>query len=186
VFVVLYAGAHGDANGLEHVIEAARLLERRHPGCFCFQFVGDGPEKPALQQQASGLASVVFEPPIPKQSVPARMAMADAVLLSLKDVPLFRYGVSPNKLYDAYALGRPVITTVPGAIQLEVEENLLGVTALPGNAEHLASAVADLAALPRSEREAMGRRARQLAERTYSRQRVNDRYDSLLRQVMTA
>ena len=41
--------------------------------------------------------------------------------LSLKDISLFRYGVSPNKLYDAYALGRPVITTVTGAINAEVE-----------------------------------------------------------------
>ena len=39
------------------------------------------------------------------------MAEADAIILSLRDIPLFRYEVSPNKLYDAYALGRPVITT---------------------------------------------------------------------------
>jgi len=186
VFAVLYAGAHGEANGLEHVIEAARLLEQREPGRFSFQFVGDGPEKAALMRQASGLANVVFEPPISKQQMPARMAAADAVLLSLKDVPLFRYGVSPNKLYDAYALGRPVITTAPGAINTEVEQNHLGATASPGNAQALAVAVAELAALPRSERVAMGRRSRQLAERVYGRQRVNARYDALLRQVIAA
>lgn len=184
VFVVVYAGAHGEANGLEHVIEAARLLQQSHPGRFSVQFVGDGPEKQALMQQASGLASVVFEPPIPKQQMPARLAAADAVLLSLKDVPLFRYGVSPNKLYDAYALGRPVITTVPGAIQAEVEQHKLGVTAPPGDPQALALAMADLAAMPHMEREAMGQRARQLAERVYGRQRVNARYDALLRQVI--
>jgi glycosyltransferase involved in cell wall biosynthesis len=184
VFVVLYAGAHGEANGLEHVIEAARLLEQRQPGRFCFHFVGDGPEKPSLLLQASGLKSVVFEPPIPKRQMPARMAAADALLVSLKDVPLFRYGVSPNKLYDAYALGRPVITTVPGAIQAEVEQHQLGATAPPGHHRALADAIADLAALPRIEREAMGQRARQLAERVYSRNSVNARYDTLLRQVV--
>ena len=184
-FVVLYAGAHGEANGLEHVIEAARLLEQRQPGRFCFQWVGDGPEKPRLIRQAAGLASVVFEAPIPKQQMPARMAAADAVLLSLKDVPLFRYGVSPNKLYDAYAVGRPVITTVPGAIQAEVEQHQVGVTAPPGQPRALADAVAGLAALPRQEREAMGRRARLLAERVYGRQRVIAAYDALLRQVLT-
>jgi len=184
VFAVLYAGAHGEANALEHVIEAARLLEQRHPGRFCIALVGDGPEKTALMRQASGLANVVFEPPIPKQQMPARMAAADAVLLSLKDVPLFRYGVSPNKLYDAYALGRPVITTVPGAIEAEVERQQLGLTAPPGDPQALATAIAELAALPRSAREAMGRRARQLAEAVYGRQRVNARYDALLRQLL--
>jgi len=184
VFAVLYAGAHGEANALEHVIEAARLLEQRHPGRFCIALVGDGPEKTALMRQASGLANVVFEPPIPKQQMPARMAAADAVLLSLKDVPLFRYGVSPNKLYDAFALGRPVITTVPGAIEAEVERQQLGLTAPPGDPQALATAIAELAALPRSAREAMGRRARQLAEAVYGRQRVNARYDALLRQLL--
>jgi len=184
VFAVLYAGAHGEANALEHVIEAARLLEQRHPGRFCIALVGDGPEKTALMRPASGLANVVFEPPIPKQQMPARMAAADAVLLSLKDVPLFRYGVSPNKLYDAYALGRPVITTVPGAIEAEVERQQLGLTAPPGDPQALATAIAELAALPRSAREAMGRRARQLAEAVYGRQRVNARYDALLRQLL--
>jgi glycosyltransferase involved in cell wall biosynthesis len=184
IFAVLYAGAHGEANGLEHVIEAARQLECSHPGAFCFQLIGDGPEKPQLIRQAAGLVSVVFEPPIPKQQMPARMVAADAVLLSLKDVPLFRYGVSPNKLYDAYALGRPVITTVPGAINTEVEQHQLGVTAPPGDPQALAAVVAALAALPRSQREAMGRRARQLAEGVYGRQRVIARYDALLREVL--
>jgi len=184
VFAVLYAGAHGEANALEHVIEAARLLEQRHPGRFCIALVGDGPEKAALMRQASGLVNVVFEPPIPKQQMPVRMAAADAVLLSLKDVPLFRYGVSPNKLYDAYALGRPVITTVPGSIQAEVEHHRLGVTAPPGDPQALAAAVAALAALPPGEREAMGRRGRALAERIYGRQRVIAGFDTLLRQVI--
>lgn len=185
-FTVLYAGAHGEANGLENVIEAARLLEQSEPGRFRFEFVGDGPEKPRLIRRASGLASVEFHPPISKQQMPTRMARADAVLLSLKDVPLFRYGVSPNKLYDAYAIGRPVITTVQGAINAEVENFELGLTAPPGNAQALAAAVAELAARPWSEREAMGQRSRQLAERVYSRQRVNGRYIAVLRQAMAS
>jgi len=184
VFELLYAGAHGEANGLEHAIEAARLLEQCEPGRFRWAFVGDGPLKPALMAQAADLAAVVFEPPLPKQQMPARIAAADAMLLSLQDVPLFRYGVSPNKLYDAYALGRPVVTTVPGAINQEVEQHRLGVVAPPDDPQALARAVASLAALPWSERQAMGQRARQLAEQTYGRQRVIARYDALLRELV--
>ena len=58
-----------------------------------------------------------------KDKMPSLIASADAVIISLKDVPLFRYGVSPNKLYDAYAIGRPVITTIPGHINEEVKRN---------------------------------------------------------------
>ena len=61
--------------------------------------------------------------------------------LVLEGCPPFRYGVSPNKLYDAYALGRPVITTVAGDINGEVEDHSLGVTAPPGDPQALAAAI---------------------------------------------
>jgi glycosyltransferase involved in cell wall biosynthesis len=182
-FTVLYAGAHGDANALDNVIAAAHLLEQQQASVR-FRFVGDGPEKQALIQKAKGLASVSFDNPIPKAEIPGLMAEADAILLSLRAVPLFRYGVSPNKLYDAYAIGRPVITTVAGAINAEVDENRLGVTAEPGNPEALAQAILQLAATPRSERQAMAERAIQLAHTTYSRQRINAELNALLRGVI--
>ena len=184
-FTVLYAGAHGDANALENVIAAAWLLERRDSPVR-FQFIGDGPEKKALIKLADdlNLKTVVFNDPVPKVEIPARMAKADAILLSLRDVPLFRYGVSPNKLYDAYAIGRPVITTVAGSVNEEVEVNCLGVTAEPGNPQTLADAIDRLAETPRAEREAMAARAIQLAHSTYSRQRINTAYDRLLHDVV--
>jgi len=182
-FTVLYAGAHGDANDLGNVISAARLLEQQRASTR-FRFIGDGPEKENLIQQAADLKSVSFENPVPKAEIPDLMAEADAILLSLRDVPLFRYGVSPNKLYDAYAIGRPVITTVSGAINAEVEEKGLGVTAEPGDPQALANAVLSLSLKPRLERQAMAKRAIQLARTTYSRQRINAEYNNMLREVI--
>ena len=179
-FTLLYAGAHGDANALEQVIEAARRLEAQQARVRV-RLVGDGPEKQALIQQAAGLATVSFEPPVPKAEVPDLMAQADAILLSLRDVPLFRYGVSPNKLYDAYAIGRPVVSTVAGAINAEIEDNGVGVTAEPGDPQALAEAILRLARTSHQERQAMAERATHLARTVYSRQRINAAYDQLLR-----
>ena len=179
VFTVLYAGAHGHANDLENVIAAVRILEQQQLP-IRIRFVGDGPEKKSLIQLASNLHSVSFESPVPKSSIPNLMAEADAIMLSLRDVPLFRYGVSPNKLYDAYALGRPVVTTVSGLVNSEVEDHGLGVTAPPGDPHALASAIKQLAQVSRSERELMAKRAIALARTTYSRQRIIDEYHALL------
>jgi glycosyltransferase involved in cell wall biosynthesis len=183
-FCVLYAGAHGDANALDNVIEAARWLEC-HGASIQLRLVGDGPEKPALIRQAAGLTNISFEAPLPKAAIPTLMAEADAILLSLRDVPLFRYGVSPNKLYDAYAIGRPVITTVPGEINDEVCREAIGVAVQPGDPAALATALLQLAATPLSERQAMAKRARSLAETTYSRQRINAQFDQLLSACIT-
>jgi glycosyltransferase involved in cell wall biosynthesis len=179
-FTVLYAGAHGDANALENVIEAARWLESQG-STVQLRLVGDGPDKASLICHAAGLTNLSFEAPLPKASIPAVMAEADAILLSLRDVPLFRYGVSPNKLYDAYAIARPVVTTVPGAINDEVTTEAIGVAVQPGDPVALGKALLQLAAMPQSERQAMADRARRLAETTYSRQRINAKYDQLLR-----
>ena len=121
---------------------------------------------------------------MPKAEVPDLMAQADAILLSLRDVPLFRYGVSPNKLYDAYAIGRPVVSTVAGAINAEIEEHGVGVTAEPGDPQALADAILRLARTSHLQRQAMAERAILLAQTVYSRQRINAEYDQLLRQQM--
>jgi glycosyltransferase involved in cell wall biosynthesis len=77
-----------------------------------------------------------------------------------------------------------VITTVAGAINAEVENYRLGVTAEPGDPQALADAILRLAQTPRVEREAMAARATQLAHSTYSRQRINAEYNRLLREVI--
>mgnify|MGYP006302487589 CR=1 FL=1 len=87
----------------------------------------------------------------------------------------------PNKLYDAYAIARPVVTTVPGDINDEVIAEAIGVAVRPGDPVALGQALLQLAATPFPERQAMAERARRLAETTYSRQRINGQYDDLLR-----
>lgn len=180
-FNILYAGAHGEANDLENVIEAARLLQKQ---AIKFTFIGDGPRKQDLIAQSKGLANIEFREPVPKTDMPLIMSTFDAILLSLRDIQLFKYGVSPNKLYDAYASARPVITTVEGSINNEVLDNRLGVATPPGDPKALSLAIEQLIKISRSERINMGKRARKLAEKTYSRSRINIVLNDLLRQML--
>ena len=179
---ILYAGAHGSANKLSNVVRAASLVEHLN---IKFIFIGDGPEKISIVNQAKLLTNIEFFDPLPKVDMPRIMANCDVILLSLGDIPLFRYGVSPNKLYDAYAIGRPVLTTVEGFINNEVKENNLGGTAPPENSRLLANEIERLFYLPRQERELMGQRARKLAETVYSRELIISKYHKLLTGVLT-
>ena len=138
----------------------------------------------ALMHQAAGLASVVVEPSVPKAEVSDPMDQADAILLSLRDVPLFRCGVPSNKLYDAYAIGRPVVSTVAGTVNTEIEEHGVGDPAERGDHLALADAVSRLARTSLLQRQVMAERAILLAQTAYSRQRINAEYDRLLRQEM--
>ena len=169
-FCLMYTGAHGEANALDGLIDAARLLEEQVPGRFQILLVGDGPEKERLQSLARGVPSIEFREPVAKRDIPGLLAAADGLILTLRDVPLFKYGVSPNKLYDYYAATRPVVVSVGGAVNDEVERLGLGFTADPDSPRQLANAIIKLSVLSPHEREGMGARALQLARDVYCRQ----------------
>lgn len=115
--VFVYAGAHGPANGLGLVLDAAAAVREDHPDAH-FVFVGDGPSKAELltAAQRRGLDRVRFLDPVAKSAMPEFLAAADVGLHVLADVPLFRYGVSPNKVVDYMAAALPVLTNSPGEV----------------------------------------------------------------------
>ena len=180
-FKIIYSGAHGSANDLENVIKATKLING-YP--IQLILIGDGPCKKDLIEKSKNQLNLVFKDPVSKENMPLILSEADGILISLKKVPLFKYGVSPNKLYDAYAIGRPVITTVDGTINKEVEDNLLGFTAAASNPNDLAKAFINLYKTPIKERILMGKRARKLAEDIYSRQRINSLFTNLLEDIL--
>jgi len=181
-FSLLYGGAHGKANALETVVKACQILEQKAPDKFQILLVGDGPEKASLMHLAKGLKCLEFRDPIPKKEMPDLLKSVDAGLLTLEDIPLFKYGVSPNKLYDYYAARKPVVVAVGGLVNAEVEHYTLGTIANPEQPQELAQAILTLRELPETERLAMGDRAYQLAQDVYSRSRVSEKLLALVKQ----
>ena len=182
-FKIIYAGAHGPANGLNNVIEAARLILHKP---IEITFIGDGSEKNYLIQKSIdySLHNIKFLKPVPKVKMPSILSNYDSILISLKKLDLFSYGISPNKLYDAYALAKPVITTIPGNINNEVIKYNLGTTAEAEDPISLANAIINLVNKSSKERFEMGLRGRDLAEKIYSRQLINKKYELILNKLI--
>jgi glycosyltransferase involved in cell wall biosynthesis len=111
--------------------------------------LGDGPIKGECMRRAQGLANVTFEPRLPYFELPARIHQAD-VLLGIFGTSAKAGRVIPNKVFQALACGRPVITrdanAYPGQLRLQAMSGLLWVPA--GNAIELARAVEKLARDP--------------------------------------
>jgi glycosyltransferase involved in cell wall biosynthesis len=166
--VFVYAGAHGPANGLDLVLDAAEHVKGDLPEV-SFLLVGDGVEKTQLVEQATrrGLANVNFHGPIPKSDMPNLLAASDVGLHVLADVPLFRYGVSPNKLFDYMAAGLPVVTNCPGEVENLVNDAHAGVAVGPGELER---AVRDVVGVSDEQRGVWGASGREFIERYRSRE----------------
>jgi glycosyltransferase involved in cell wall biosynthesis len=159
-FLVGYAGSHGLANALHTLIEsAAALRDLDHPAAFVL--VGQGPEKEALRRRAGemGLSNVHFLPPVPKTSIPTLLDGVDALYIGFQRTPLYRFGVSPNKLMDYMMSGKPIVQAIEASNDL-VGESGCGLTIPPEDADALSEAVRALAARSDDERREMGRRGR--------------------------
>lgn len=166
-FVVGYAGTHGISNALDTLIEAAALL-RGKP--VAFVLVGGGPDKSALMRQAAalGLDNVHFFDPIPKAQVPALLARIDLAYIGWQRQPLYRFGISPNKLIDYMMAARPILHAVEAGND-PVAEAGCGLTVAPEDPQAVADGVLSLLALNAQERAALGERGRRfaLANHTY-------------------
>lgn len=179
--VVLYAGAHGPANDLQVVLEAARQLENKP---IHFLLVGDGKDKPRLQQlaEAWGLKNVTFLPPVPKREMPTILRAADIGLAILK--PLEEYKTTyPNKVFDYMAAGLPILLVIDGVIRKVVEQAECGLFVPPGDAQALAKATQELAA-DAQRRRRMGEQGRAYLEAHFSRRALGEQLRQLLEEMM--
>ena len=141
-FLVGYAGTHGHGNSLETLIDAAAILKEQPVG---FVLVGQGPEKERLQEKAKqlGLDAAVFLPAVPRNVVPSLLAAMDALYLGWPRRPIYRFGISPNKLIDYMMAGKPVIHGSAAAND-PVAESGCGESCAPDDPAALASAIVQL------------------------------------------
>jgi glycosyltransferase involved in cell wall biosynthesis len=160
-FTVMYLGGLVEANSIDDMLDAAALLQERGRADIRFVFVGSGQERDALVDRARtiGLQHVEFRPPVPKRHVARAMGEADAFIYGLRDLPLYRFGISLNKLTDYLASGRPIVFFGNSTYD-PVKDAEAGFSVPPGDPALIADAIEKLVALTPEERIEMGRRGR--------------------------
>ena len=126
---------------------------------------------------------VRFDPPVPKRSVNDVMAEADIFIMPLHQGGLFRWGISPNKLFDYMAAARPVVSVVDAAANPVVEANA-GLAVPAADAAALAEALKTLLALSPEERWQMGLRGRQYVEAHHDMARLGERFEACLQRAI--
>jgi glycosyltransferase involved in cell wall biosynthesis len=140
------------------VADAATLLEKEPAQRRVrWRLVGQGPDTEELRSLVAErqLTTVSVEPPVAKHAVHDMLAIAHACLLHLRDSPVFRWGISPNKLFDYFAAARPVLMAVHTPHD-PVATAGAGVSVAPGDPEALADGARRMAGLDHAALSAMG------------------------------
>lgn len=184
-FTAIFTGAHGIANGLDAVLDAANELKKRGRENIKLLFIGDGKLKPALKARAvtEKLDNCLFLDPIPKNKMPDLLLQVNAGMMILANVPAFYYGTSPNKFFDYIAAGLPVINNYPGWIADMITESKCGIAVPPENPKAFADALEYMADHPEEAAE-MGRNARVLAKQSFNRRKLADEFVDWLEEVV--
>jgi glycosyltransferase involved in cell wall biosynthesis len=180
MFTIMYLGGHTMANALDVVLKAARITQDEGMSNIRFVFVGDGSEKRNLIELSEvwQLQNVEFRAAVPKNEIAKVMGEADAFVLCLRDIPLYKYGISMNKLCDYLVSGRPILFAA-NSRNNPVEEAEAGVTVPPENPEALAQAIKILLAMKPEERIQMGRNGQEHVKKHHDIRVLTDRLERL-------
>lgn len=178
-FVVGYVGAFGRVNRVDLVVEAAIEADRRQPGVIGLVVVGEGPERPMIERVADGHPSVIVGRAIARRFVPMVLRGLDAAVVHTTYTPVYRYGISFNKLFEYMAASRPVVFACDCAYDPVASSNA-GIVVQPDDVHRLASAFLEMAAMPAGERAEMGAAGRAYVMREHDFQRLGDTLASVV------
>ena len=147
-FVVTYVGAHGRANALMQLMEAAKLLKTRDPDVQ-IMLVGDGMEKAALVEAATAgeLNNVTFVDSVAKAQIVDYVNASDVCTAVLRKCDTFKT-VYPNKVFDYMSVAKPVIVAIDGVARKLIENSGAGMYTEPENAGEFVEAVLKMKSNP--------------------------------------
>jgi Glycosyl transferases group 1. len=166
-FVLGYLGAFGRVNRVDVIVQAAAVADRRDPGRIGVVLVGEGPERLEVERLAAANPAVAFGPAVPKQFVPTILRALDAAVVHTTFTPVYRYGISFNKLFEYMAAERPVVFACETAYD-PVQATGAGLTVRPDDPERLAAAFLELAGVAPEARAVMGSAGRSYVAREHN------------------
>lgn len=179
-FILLFAGNIGEAQNLDAIVEAAKLLKDEKN--IKFVFVGDGRRKENLEyfSKENGLnETVYFLGRYPIETMPIFMSAADVLMFSLKDELCFNLTV-PAKVQFYMSQGKTILAMINGDGAELVETAKCGFSVNAGNSEVFAKKVIKLFNMPKNELQALGENGRQYYKENFTKEQRITQLNDLL------
>ncbi|AZQ44689.1 glycosyltransferase family 4 protein [Nonlabens ponticola] len=138
-FVITYVGAHGVANHLIQLLDAAELLRDTN---VVFQLIGSGMKKQELivQKEKRELDNVIFRDPVSKAEVFKYILSSDMGASVLKKVDTFKT-IYSNKTFDYMSCKKPILLAIDGVSRELIEKANCGIYVEPENAQEIANGI---------------------------------------------
>ena len=179
-FIILFAGNIGEAQNLDTVMEAAKLLKEHKQ--VKFVFVGDGRRREHLQNLVKEyeLEETVFFPGrFPIETMPVFMKAASVLLFSLKDELCFNLTV-PAKVQFYMSQGKPILAMINGDGAELVKEADCGIAVNAGDYEALAKAVYSMSEMAKDDLEILGNNGKRFYRNNFTKEQRMNQLEQML------
>ncbi|RAZ55866.1 glycosyltransferase family 4 protein [Campylobacter hyointestinalis] len=176
-FIIGYTGKLGISNAMIYLIKAAKIL-KEHKN-LTFVIVGDGSEKNTLKDEAKDLENVIFIDPIKKEQISQMLALFDVCYIGLLDKELFKFGVSPNKLYDYMYVAKPVLESINTKNSI-VKISQCGKCVKAQDENEIAKAILQLSNTPKQELQNMGKNGKEYILKHFTYDKLAQKYIEIL------
>lgn len=162
-FKAIYLGSISTANGLDVLVETARVLQERNNEQVMILVYGYGNQENKLKKlvEEYGLRNIKFKGKLDFEYGLNVLSRGDLNIFTFKDSPMWKYGISPNKLFMYFASGKPVLSMIKPAYDL-VEGKKAGIS-VENNPEIVADIIEKFRCMDKTEYEEYCRNSRATA-----------------------
>ena len=180
--VFTYLGAHGVANDLIQVVEAAKAFKDEMQ--VHFVLIGDGMQKKLLKQKANeyNLTNIEFIDSVPKHKVVDYVNASDVCMAILKKTDTFKT-VYPNKVFDYMSCKKPVFVIIDGITRDLIETSNCGLYAEPENLDEFKSIINKFLSMSDEELQVFGENGYKFVKENFDREKLAERYIELIKEV---
>jgi glycosyltransferase involved in cell wall biosynthesis len=173
-FIVGYTGTFGLVNSLNTLLETAAIVQKQNNDIF-FVLIGKGPEKEKLLelQKKLTLNNCIIVDAIPKNQVQSAVELFSISVIGggSNKFSLYRFGISPNKLFDYMYAGKPILQTIMAGND-PVQDADCGITIVPISPQAMADGIMKIYNMTEEERERLGSNAKRYVLENHSYEKL--------------
>ena len=162
-FIVGYTGSLGASNAMEYLIEASNLLENNEN--IHFVILGKGQHLEKLKNNAKN--NVSFLGQIDKSQIQSAISFFDVCYIGWHNHTLYRFGISPNKIFDYMFAGKPIIHSVNTTNDF-VEIAEAGISIPPENPKEIANAIIEISKIEDKKLKEWGKNGKKYVEENHT------------------
>jgi glycosyltransferase involved in cell wall biosynthesis len=170
-FNVVFAGNVGIGQGIEVILEAAKILSKIDNIQFVIYGSGSRLEWLEEQKKQYNLKGIILKGRHPVESMPQLLSNANALLVTLSDEPIFAKTI-PNKIQAYLAVGRPILACLNGEGARVVNEAKAGIAVPAGDSKRLSEAILNLYKLSEKEMTIYGKNGREYYEKNFKHEKL--------------